>query len=96
MLTLPAAGQGCCLAYRSNVAQHAIVQSAGTANNYTHKATAPKTLYNALRSLTQPCMTAYCIQQNTYDPGISLGSANQCILGDVYLRSNLSRKSLYM
>ncbi len=39
----------------------------------------------------QPCMTAYCICHNTYDPGISPGSASQCILGDVYLRSNLSR-----
>ena len=48
--------------------------------------------FNALRSLTQPCMTAYCIRRNTYDPGISPGSANQCILWDVYLRSNLSRK----
>jgi len=27
-------------------------------------------------------------------PGISPGSADQCILGDVYLRSNLSRKLL--
>ena len=26
------------------------------------------------------------------DPGISPGSANQCILGDMYLRSNLPRK----
>jgi len=48
--------------------------------------------FSALRSLTQPCMTAYCIWHITYDPGISPGSANQCILGDVYLRSNLSRK----
>lgn len=45
LLTLPAAGQGCCLAYRSNLAQHAIVQSAGTAKNYTHKSTAPENLY---------------------------------------------------
>jgi len=29
---------------------------------------------------------------DTYDPGISWGSANQCILGDVYLTPNLSRK----
>ena len=27
----------------------------------------------------------------TYDPGISPGSANQCIFGDMYLRSDLSR-----
>ena len=40
--------------------------------------------FNALRSLTQPCMTAYCIHHNTYDSGISPGSANQCVLGDVY------------
>ncbi len=39
-------------------------------------------------------MTACCILHNTYDPGNSLGSANQCILGDVYLRSNLSSKVL--
>ena len=48
--------------------------------------------FNALRSLTQPCMTAYCFYHNTYDPGISPGSANQYILGDMYLRSSLSRK----
>ena len=35
------------------------------------------------------CITAYCIHHNTYDPGIPPGSANQCIPGDVYLRSNL-------
>ena len=46
--------------------------------------------FSALRSLTQPCLTAYCVLHITYDPGISPGSANQCILGDVYLRSNLS------
>jgi len=39
-------------------------------------------------------MTAYCNCHNTHDPGISPGSAKQCILGDVYLRSNLSRKAL--
>ncbi len=44
------------------------------------------------QNLTQPCMTAYCLYHNIYDPGISPDSANQCILG-VYLRSNLSRKS---
>ncbi len=48
--------------------------------------------FNALRSLTQPCMTAYWLYHSTYDPGTSPGSANQCILGDVYLRSNLPRK----
>ena len=44
-------------------------------------------------AVAQPCMTAYYLYHNTYDPGISPGSANQCILGDVYLRSNLSRKT---
>ncbi len=47
---------------------------------------------NALRSLTQPCMTTYCIYHYTHDPGIPLGSANQCTLEDVYLRSNLARE----
>ncbi len=36
-----------------------------------------------LRSLTQPCMAAYCLYCKTYDPGISAGSANQCILKDI-------------
>ena len=48
--------------------------------------------FNALRSLTQPYMTAYWLCHNTYDPGTSPGSANQYILEDVYLRSNLPRK----
>ena len=46
----------------------------------------------ALRSLTQPCMTTYCPYHNTYDPGTSPSSANHCILWDVYLRFNLSKK----
>ncbi len=50
--------------------------------------------FTALRSLIQPCMTAYCIHHNTYDPGISPGSASQCIVVDVYLRSSLSRKRM--
>lgn len=37
-------------------------------------------------------MNAYCVHHNTYDPGTSAGSANQCILGDVCLKSNLSRE----
>ena len=28
-----------------------------------------------------------------HDPGTQLGSADQCILGNMYLRSNLSRKT---
>ncbi len=34
-------------------------------------------------------MTAHCLYQNTYDPGISPGSANQCILGEVYQISEI-------
>ncbi len=34
----------------------------------------------------------YCIYPHTYDPGISQGSINQCILGDVYLGSNQSKQ----
>ena len=30
-----------------------------------------------------------------YAPGILPGSAKQCMLGNVYLRSNLSRKALF-
>ncbi len=54
--------------------------------------------FNALRGLTQPCMTVYCIYHNTYDPGILPGSANQYILGDMCLRSNAikNRKFLHL
>ena len=51
--------------------------------------------FNALRSLTQPCMTAYCLYHNTYDPGVSPGSANQCLLEDMYLRSNSIKETVY-
>ena len=34
----------------------------------------------------------YCIYPHTYDPGISQGSINQCILGDVYLGSTQSKQ----
>jgi len=51
-----------------------------------------KATSSALRSLTQPCMTASDCQILTYDPGIPPGSANQRILGDVYLRSNPPRE----
>lgn len=37
-------------------------------------------------------MTAYRLYNTTYDPGISPGSANQCIIGDMYLRPNISRE----
>jgi len=36
-------------------------------------------------------MTAYLVSYIIHDPGTSPGCANECILGDVYLRSNLSR-----
>ena len=36
------------------------------------------------------------ILSNTFDPGISLGSANQCIREDECLRSNLSSKTPLM
>ncbi len=43
---------------------------------------------NASRSLTQPLLDCMLyLTQYLYDPG----SANKCILGNVYLRSNLSR-----
>jgi len=43
-----------------------------------------------IQSSTQP-ITSFS-KVDTDDPGISWGSANQCILGDVYPRSNLLRK----
>ena len=36
---------------------------------------------DAFYCIAQPCMTAYCIHHNTFDPGTSPGSANQSILG---------------
>ncbi len=44
---------------------------------------------NASRSLTQP--HDWILYQTLYDPGIIPGYANQCILGNMHLRSNLSR-----
>ena len=37
--------------------------------------------FTALRSLTQPCMTAYCIHHNTYDPPWGRVSEIQSIKG---------------
>ncbi len=51
--------------------------------------------FSALRSLTQPlldCILYLTLTPYPYDPGTLPSSANQCILGNVYLRSNLSRK----
>jgi len=48
--------------------------------------------FNASRSLTQPLLDCMLyLTQYLYDPGILPSSANQCILGNVYLRSNLPR-----
>ena len=33
------------------------------------------------------------VADNTYDPGVSPGFANQCILGGMCLRSNLSKEA---
>ena len=49
--------------------------------------------FNASRSLTQPLLDCMLyLTQYLYDPGTLPSSANQCILGNVYLRSNLSRE----
>ncbi len=51
--------------------------------------------FSALRSLTQPlvdCILYLTLTQYPYDPGTLPSSANQCILGNVYLRSHLSRE----
>jgi len=50
--------------------------------------------FSALRSLTQPlldCRLYLTLTQYPYDSGTLPSSANQCILGNVYLRFNLSR-----
>jgi len=50
--------------------------------------------FSALSSLTQPllgCRLYLPLTQYPYDPGALPSSANQCILGKMYLRSNLSR-----
>ncbi len=36
------------------------------------------------------------VADNTYDPGVSPGFANQCILGDMYLTSNLLREASFV
>jgi len=49
--------------------------------------------FNASHSLTQPLLDCMLyLTQYLYDPGTLPTSANQCILGNVYLRSNLSRE----
>ena len=53
--------------------------------------------FNASHSLTQPLLGCIHIlyltlTQYPYDPGTLPSSANQCILGKVYLRSSLSKK----
>ena len=52
--------------------------------------------FNASGSLTQPvldCIVYLTLTQYPYDPDNLLSSANQCILRNVNLRSNLSRNS---
>jgi len=48
----------------------------------------------AMRSLTQLCLTGYCINYHNHNPGVSLGSANQCIFGKVYLRFLFIKETL--
>ncbi len=49
--------------------------------------------FNASRSLIQPLLDCMLyLTQYLYDPGILPSSANQCVLGNVYLRFNSSRK----
>ncbi len=49
--------------------------------------------FNASRSLTQPLLDCILyLTQYLYDPGNLPSSANQRILGKVYLRSDLSRR----
>ncbi len=48
--------------------------------------------FSALRSQPQPlldCILYLTLAQHPYDPGTLPSSANQCTLGNVYLRSNL-------
>ena len=52
--------------------------------------------FSATRSLTQPlldCILYLTLTQHRYDPGTLTSSANQCILGKVYLRSTPSREA---
>ncbi len=51
------------------------------------------TLHDKCDSRTQPLLDCILyLMQYPYDPGTLPSSANQSILGNVYLRSNLSRK----
>ena len=53
--------------------------------------------FSASRGLTQPlldCILYLTLIQYPYDPGTLPSSAGQCILGKVYLRSNLSSNPL--
>jgi len=55
---------------------------------------------DAFQCIAQPDTTLLdCIlylTQQLYDPDISPGSANQCILGDMRLKSNLSRTAVIL
>lgn len=48
-----------------------------------------------MRSLRQPCMIALYLTQDLHDPGIWSGSADRCILENMFLRTNLSRRRWY-
>ena len=51
---------------------------------------------DAFQCIAQPTTALQdCILSLPLHPGILPGSANQCILGDMYLRSNLPRKVLH-
>ena len=52
-------------------------------------ASAAEMHFETLCSLRQPCMTAHCTI--LYEPGILPGSVNQCISGNVCMRSASSR-----
>ena len=47
--------------------------------------------FHSWRNVTQPCLMKQCIWCNLCDPGILPSSANKCVLGNVYLRSNVTR-----
>lgn len=50
--------------------------------------------FQCIAELTQPLFECILsLKQYPYDPGTLVGSANQCILGNEYLRSNLLRKA---
>ena len=53
-------------------------------------------LQYAFYCIVQPCMTAYCLYHNTYDPGISPELCKSVYPWDMHLRSNLSTTCLFI